>query len=53
MDGELHPEDIEIDSAETRGRVSTFTGSFLLGGKRYRFNGIAVMTIGGPRWAFH
>lgn len=48
MDGELHPEDIEIDSAETRGRVSTFTGSFLLGGKRYRFNGIAVMTIGGP-----
>ncbi len=44
----LQPEDVEIDSAETRGRVSTFTGSFLLGDNRYRFNGIAVMTIGGP-----
>jgi hypothetical protein len=48
MNSEPHPEDIEIDSAETRGRVSTFTGSFLLGDNRYRFNGIAVMTIGGP-----
>ncbi|MEM0382076.1 MAG: hypothetical protein QW059_04285 [Nitrososphaerota archaeon] len=42
------PEDIEIDSAETQGRVSTFSGRFLLGNQRYRFNGIAVMTIGGP-----
>ncbi|GBC71028.1 hypothetical protein HRbin02_00805 [Candidatus Calditenuaceae archaeon HR02] len=48
MTSELQPEDVEIDSAETRGRISTFTGSFLLGDKRYRFNGIAVMTIGGP-----
>ncbi|MEM0481298.1 MAG: hypothetical protein QXM16_00185 [Nitrososphaerota archaeon] len=48
MRSEELPESVEIDSVETRGRVSTFSGSFLIGGQRYRFNGIAVMTIGGP-----
>ncbi|MEM0444810.1 MAG: hypothetical protein QXO86_05235 [Nitrososphaerota archaeon] len=46
--GEMDVEDIEIDSADTRGKVSTFTGSFHLRGRRYRFTGIAVMTVGGP-----
>lgn len=48
MEGEELPVDVEIDSAETCGRVSTFSGSFLLSGRRYRFSGIAVMTVGGP-----
>ncbi|MCS7146103.1 MAG: hypothetical protein RMJ28_05430 [Nitrososphaerota archaeon] len=48
MEGEEFFVDVEIDSAETHGRVSTFSGSFLLGGRRYRFSGIAVMTVGGP-----
>jgi len=42
------PDEVEVDSVETEGRVSVFTGSFLLRGRRYRFSGVAVLTIGGP-----